>query len=287
MKQTDNTPSFIFDLHVHTDAVSQCGEVSPEDAVGLYTAAGYTGIVITDHFHQRYFDSLGDIPWEQKVDRYLEGYRRARQAARELQVYLGLEFRNTDTDDDFLVIGLTEEFLYQHPETYRLPLRQAFPLFQSNGAVVIQAHPCRTRMFHLENGTVRRNFFPIEMLRQLHEHPDTPCFEWKEGMDKLHSGDTDFFRSPLFLRVCHLQCPDLLDGVEVYNGNQHWFQNPAELEEICRRYPHLIQTASSDFHEVMHCARGGVELPFVPENAQQLAEALRGGSITRLVCSRA
>lgn len=287
MKQTDTPSSLLFDLHVHTSAVSQCGQVPPEETAALYAAAGYTGIVITEHFHKTYFDSLGSIPWEQKIDRYLEGYRRAQRAARGLKVYLGLEFRNTATDDDFLVIGLTEQFLREHPETYLLPWQHAFPLFQQNGAVVIQAHPCRMRMFHLENGVVRKDFFSIEMLRQLKEHPDTPCIGWREGMEKLRQGETEFFRSPVFLRVCTLRCPELLDGIEVYNGNQHWVQNPAEVEAICRQYPRLIQTASSDFHEVMHCARGGVVLPFVPEDAQQLAAALRSRQITRLVRSLA
>lgn len=273
MKQTEN--SFIFDLHVHTNAVSRCGEVAPEEVTALYAAAGYTGIVITEHYHKAYFDSLGGICWKDKINQYLEGYRRARQNAHGLRVFFGLEFRNTATDDDFLVIGLPEQFLYDHRETYLLPWEDAFPLFQRHGALVIQAHPCRMRMFQTRNGAIFKDFYSIEMLRQLKEHPDTPCVSWQEGMEKVRQGDTEFFRSPVFLRVCNLRCPELLDGIEVYNGNQHWVQNPTEVQAICEKYPHLLQTASSDFHEVMHCARGGVVLPCVPENEQQLAQALR------------
>ena len=81
MKQENSENTFIFDLHVHTSAVSACGRIAPEDVTGLYAAAGYTGIAITDHFFKEYFDSLGALSWEEKTDRYLEGYRRAKRDA--------------------------------------------------------------------------------------------------------------------------------------------------------------------------------------------------------------
>ena len=274
--------NYLFDIHVHTGIVSACGRVDPEDVTGLYATAGYTGIVITDHFHKEYFDSLGGLSWKEKMDRYLAGYRRAKENAHGLAVYLGLEFRNTCTDDDFLVYGLTEEFLYSHPETYLLSWEDAFDLFHRNGAVVIQAHPCRMRLVQCFGKKLKNDFYTIEMLRWLREHPDTPVMEWKEGMRRIHSGQTEEFQSPVFLRVCTLRCPDHLDGVEIYNGNQNWMQNPDELERILKQYPHLIATAASDFHVVSHCARGGIKLPFVPEDSQQLAQALKAGRITGL-----
>lgn len=272
-----------FDLHVHTNAVSICGEVTPEDATGLYAAAGYTGIAVTEHFHKGYFDSLGDLSWPEKVDRYMEGYRRAKAAPHGLQVYFGLEFRNTRTEDDFLVYGLTREFLCAHPEPYRLDWEEAFRLFHSAGAVVFQAHPRRMRMARCENGAVRKNYLDIEMLRQLREHPDTPRIPWGEGIRSAEANDAGSWPGFVFLDMCTLRCPQQLDGIEVYNGNLHWVQDPREIAAICAQYPQFVKLAASDFHEPVHCARGGVVLPRVPRDGQELCAMLRQGEITRLI----
>lgn len=287
MKQNDSEKKLLFDLHVHTSTVSRCGKVLPEDVTGLYAAAGYTGIAITDHFFQAYFDSLGDLSWEAKIDRYLEGYRRARADSHGLKVYLGMEFRNTCTDDDFLVLGLTEEFFYTHPETYRLSWEDAFDLFHRSGAVVIQAHPCRMRLVQLSGGRLNKDFSTIEMLRCLREHPGARRMSWQECMDRIRRGETELFADPVFLRVCTPRCVDRLDGVEAYNGNQNWMLDPDEVERLCEEHPHLIRLSSSDFHEVRHCARGGIELPFVPQDEAELAAALRDRKIAALLTSRA
>ncbi len=52
---------FLLDMHMHTKETSSCGEVPAAEGVRLYKEAGYQGIMITDHYHKQYFDSLGDI----------------------------------------------------------------------------------------------------------------------------------------------------------------------------------------------------------------------------------
>ena len=65
---------------------------------------------------------------------------------------LGMEFRNYETDNDFLIVGLTEDFLYRHPNLYELPLAKAIDVFHENGMLVIQAHPVRCRIVGIEAG---------------------------------------------------------------------------------------------------------------------------------------
>lgn len=80
-----------------------------------------------------------------ETERYLEGYHRAREEGERigLDVLLGIEFRNFESDNDDLVVGITEDFIYEYPETYNLPLGQAIDLFHANEMLVIQAHPVR------------------------------------------------------------------------------------------------------------------------------------------------
>ena len=46
---------YYYDLHVHTSNVSPCAHVKAEEVVRLYAQAGYKGIVITDHYSEKYF----------------------------------------------------------------------------------------------------------------------------------------------------------------------------------------------------------------------------------------
>ena len=44
---------YFYDTHVHTDESSACGKVPGRQAARLYKAAGYQGIVITDHYTRK------------------------------------------------------------------------------------------------------------------------------------------------------------------------------------------------------------------------------------------
>lgn len=274
---------FKVDLHIHTATTSPCGEVEPEEIIALYTEAGYDGLVITDHFYKDYFENLGDIPWSRKIDCFLAGYRSAKAAAKGLKVFMGIEYRNIESDNDFLVLGLTQEFLYEHQESYLLPLEEAIDLFHSIGAIVIQAHPIRMRLAVMEEGVVRKNFRTEYMVQFLKENPDTRRMDYIEGSRKIENGETEAFKEPVFMRVCDLCCPKLLDGIEVYNGNYNWMQDDQEMQSIIDQYPHLIKVSSSDFHEPGHCARGGIILANQVVTSEDLVRELKQKNIFQLV----
>ena len=69
--------------------------------------------MITDHYHKTYFDGLGSMDMKWETERYLEGYYRAREEGERigLDVLLGIEFRNFESDNDDLVVGITEDFI--------------------------------------------------------------------------------------------------------------------------------------------------------------------------------
>ena len=50
-----------YDIHTHTSEVSPCGKVEAEKVVELYKEAGYTGIVITDHYYEGFFENGGIV----------------------------------------------------------------------------------------------------------------------------------------------------------------------------------------------------------------------------------
>jgi predicted metal-dependent phosphoesterase TrpH len=137
-----------YDTHVHTSESSDCGELPATDVVRLYKEAGYSGIVITDHFHSFFFDRFPDLSWPDKVERYLLGYRLAVQEGSRigLNVLLGMEMRFSESNNDYLVYGFDETFLLEHPALYRVGLRGFRDIIQGTGIRIYQAHPFRNGM---------------------------------------------------------------------------------------------------------------------------------------------
>ncbi len=130
------------ELHCHMKESSGCSTVPAAEMVSFYKADGYHGIVTTDHF----CGSRGDADkWNEHVDRFLRGYRAAKAAgdACGLAVYLGAEIRFPQNSNDYLLMGLTEKFLYDHPYCYASSLSEFYEVARKNGILVVQAHPFR------------------------------------------------------------------------------------------------------------------------------------------------
>ncbi len=140
---------FKTELHCHTAAVSRCGRVEPEDIVEIYLRAGYTTLVVTDHINEQTFSPsapryTGGDDWQEKMDHFLTGYKRAKAAAGDrLHVLWGVEICRAGTRSDFLTYGLTEEFLRATPDICEGKDNEFFPRLRDAGALVYQAHPFR------------------------------------------------------------------------------------------------------------------------------------------------
>lgn len=138
-------------MHLHTHETSNCAHIAAKVAVEDYIKAGYDGIVVTDHLSPSTYMKYGRelLPWNKKVDFFLRGYKAMKKAAAgRINVLLGMElrFRTSEGDNDYLVYGITKEFLYAHPELLTLNIRQFYKLAQENGFLVFQAHPFRFGM---------------------------------------------------------------------------------------------------------------------------------------------
>jgi predicted metal-dependent phosphoesterase TrpH len=111
--------AYKYDMHVHTMETSQCGHMFAEDILDYYCKEGYSGIAVTDHFHEDYFSKLPEYEsdWKACVRRYLKGYHTAAAHAQVLgmDVLLGIEIRFPESQSDYLVFGIDEDFLYNNP----------------------------------------------------------------------------------------------------------------------------------------------------------------------------
>lgn len=138
------------ELHAHSATVSPCATVSPEELVARYTEAGYTTLVLTEHYCDYVIDPAGET-WEEKAEHYLSGYRTLRRVANgRLNVLLGCELRFLGSSNDYLVLGMDENFLQKHPDLHHMT-PESFSVFaREHGLLFIQAHPYRRGMDRID-----------------------------------------------------------------------------------------------------------------------------------------
>ncbi len=172
---------FRLELHCHCAPVSCCASAQPEQVIELYRQAGYQGLVSTNHINGATFQNMKDSSWEEKVDYFLSGYDRLRQAAGDdFDVLPGCEI-NVD-NNDYLVFGITRAFLLQLGDPLKMHTKELSDKVRQAGLMIFQAHPFRYGM----------------MLT--HE-------EWLDGMEvyNAHMGhDSHNFMAELWAERMHL-----------------------------------------------------------------------------------
>lgn len=214
---------FKTELHAHTSEVSPCGHVTAPEVADRFIAEGYSSLVITNHYSRYIIDNLKGT-WGEKMDYYIYPYYLMREHAGDrLHVILGCELRFEGNINDYLIYGITEEFLRENPDLHKMSLRSFAPLARENGFLVVQAHPFR-------NG--------IEIVP-----------------------------------------PELLDGMETFNGTPSYDGRNAIADAWAKRYG-LIRTSGSDFHNPDQYGTGGILTSAAIRTGEELVAVLKSGDYT-------
>jgi len=142
-----------YELHAHTSECDRDAYLSACELVHLYKKAGYDGMVITDHYIERFYtlwfpEEVEGLTHEQQVTRWLKGFRAAREEGRKIGfvVLPGVEVRFDGYPNDYLIYGLHEEFFYTVPRLNEL--RNVHELLEllPPDVCIVQAHPFRDEM---------------------------------------------------------------------------------------------------------------------------------------------
>lgn len=137
------------ELHIHSADVSRCASADADLIVERYLAYGYTTIVLANHLSKFTYQKFGDAAplWEDKIRLYIDGYKKLEQAAAgRLYTIMAMELRFMTDDNDYLVFGMTEDFMRSHDDLTGYTLKSFVPLAHQAGMLVIQAHPFRNTM---------------------------------------------------------------------------------------------------------------------------------------------
>ncbi len=161
-----------YETHCHTSETSRCSHISGAGLADFYKAAGYDGIIITDHFFNGNCAVPDFLGWKTKVELFCRGFEAAKKRGDEigLDVFFGLEFTYVD-GTDFLTYGIDKQWLLKNRDCDKMRITDYCDLVHKSGGFVIQAHPFREDSY-------------IEMIRLLPRHVD--------AVETLNAGRKDF-----------------------------------------------------------------------------------------------
>ena len=184
------------ELHCHTYPASQCADFRPREVVKIYAENGYDSIAVTNHFTPDIFN------YEHKsvyVKKFLSDYNQALEAGKKynINVILGMELRFTESENDYLIFGIDEEFVMKTSNYIEGSLESFYKSMKNEHNLIIQAHPFRTNCkvanpeyldgvetFNMHPGHNSKNSFALKFAQENNliqivgtdfHHPGTEC----------------------------------------------------------------------------------------------------------------
>ncbi len=137
-----------YETHLHTSGSSACGRSEGHEYIDGFLSLGYDGIFLTEHFYLGNTCIPRELPWKEWAYRFCESYYKTKEAGDRagLKVFFGWE-TSYGTGEDFLIYGLSPEWLALHPEITGLNQEEQYEFVKSEGGLVVQAHPFRERYY--------------------------------------------------------------------------------------------------------------------------------------------
>ncbi|NLJ40559.1 MAG: histidinol phosphatase [Clostridiales bacterium] len=161
-----------YETHVHTKEGSACASASGREMTRAHIEAGYSGMIVTDHFFNGHTAVPKHLPWKARVNRLLRGYENALDEAKGtgFQVFFAWEYTHPG-GNDFLTYGLGKEFLLKYPDVLSWRIEKYFDIVHEEGGFIVQAHPFR-EAFYID--AIR--LFPeytdaVEVINASHDDP--------------------------------------------------------------------------------------------------------------------
>ncbi len=139
------TQGYKYEVHLHTAQSSKCGFTPGQEYIEKFKAAGYDGIIVTDHFYHGNTAIDRDLPWARFVEEFCKGYEAAKEEGdrRGFKVFFGWE--ENYQNDEYLIYGLDKEWLIKHNEILHASQQEMLEMVHEGGGAVVQAHPFRER----------------------------------------------------------------------------------------------------------------------------------------------
>lgn len=135
--------TYRYETHLHTLQGSACAAASGKMMAIACKEAGYSGIMVTDHFYYGNTAVARTLNWEDWVELFAKGYEQAKSTGDEigLKVFFGWEADYDGTE--FLIYGPDKQWLLTHPEIRDASILEQYQMITQANGLIIQAHPFR------------------------------------------------------------------------------------------------------------------------------------------------
>ena len=182
---------FKTELHCHSLDISNCAKVSTTDIITKFTEAGYTTLVLANHFNYDTMKSRNAESWENFIDKFVGAYEKLKKEAEgKLNILLGAELRFKENSNDYLLFGVTKEFLLSIPQVFDLNPDAFSKIARENGVLFVQAHPFRNWMT-----VIRPDFLDgVEVFNghKGHDSRNESAEAWADKFSLIKTSGTDF-----------------------------------------------------------------------------------------------
>lgn len=140
---TKGNRMYKYETHLHSSPVSKCGRYSVRDNMECYKEMGYDGIFLTNHFLDANIGGDRTLPYDEQIEFFFTDIEEGERIADEIGIkfFWGIETSYLGTD--FLIYGLSKKWYLDHPEIMELPRKEVLTMMESDGALIVHAHPFR------------------------------------------------------------------------------------------------------------------------------------------------
>ncbi len=163
--------TYKYETHLHTSEASACAGGTGAEMARAWQEAGYSGIIVTDHFFNGNTSVSSRLSWENRVEKFCKGYENAfREGVRcGLHVFFGWEYNYCGTE--FLTYGLDRQFLLDHPDMLSWSLGQYFQKVRQHGGFISHAHPFRRASYIRDVRLFPDQVDAVEVVNASHTDP--------------------------------------------------------------------------------------------------------------------
>ncbi len=138
---------FKTELHCHSSDISGCATADVNNIVERYVEAGYSSLVLANHFKTGTMAEQGITDYAEFVERYVWGYEKLKKVAEgRLNILFGAELRFDENINDYLLFGATPEFLLGREDMFKMTPKSFSSYARECGVIFVQAHPFRNGM---------------------------------------------------------------------------------------------------------------------------------------------
>lgn len=139
--------TYKYETHVHTKEGSACASGTGQEMVRAHIEAGYSGMIVTDHFFNGNTAVPADLPWESRVELFCQGYENAVEEAKGTGFHVFFAWEYSYRGTDFLTYGLGKEFLLEHRDILDWSTEEYLDIVRDSGGFICHAHPFREAFY--------------------------------------------------------------------------------------------------------------------------------------------